>query len=496
MKTIIKIAALVLLFLSSGCASNDDSSTIFTVFDFSVTMDENPGNGRTIGTISTSPSTGLSFSISNQSPNGAMSINSASGELSVANATLFDFETNPEITGTVMVSNGDLSKSASIAISLIDKSELNIVNGDVILPYQRDIDNFGLQNYDVITGTLQIGFIYGPNDIVDLSPLSSLTSVGSLIVYSTQYLVNLDGLHNLNSSVERLQFLRNSALSNIEALSGISNIEVLQVQYCNSLLNLGGLETAISPAFLDIVINFNGNLTNIDALQSLTTIPASNGSIYISYNDALLNINGLGNITNLQELEIENNPSLENINGLESLTGIRLNFIILNNDLIENLDGLSQLNTVSGFLNISENNALTNINGLTNLSSSVRTIYIKNNSSLTNLNGLNSLTHISNLLSIHRNMVLTDLTGLNNLIDFNRIYVGYNDSLTNLNGFENISERINGFEITNNPLLSDFCGFNNYFTNPNSWIPSVNFDVYGNLYNPTSSDLQNGDCSL
>ena len=293
MKTIIKIAALVLLFLSSGCASNDDSSTIFTVFDFSVTMDENPGNGRTIGTISTSPSTGLSFSISNQSPNGAMSINSASGELSVANATLFDFETNPEITGTVMVSNGDLSKSASIAISLIDKSELNIVNGDVILPYQRDIDNFGLQNYDVITGTLQIGFIYGPNDIVDLSPLSSLTSVGSLIVYSTQYLVNLDGLHNLNSSVERLQFLRNSALSNIEALSGISNIEVLQVQYCNSLLNLGGLETAISPAFLDIVINFNGNLTNIDALQSLTTIPASNGSIYISYNDALLNIMAL-----------------------------------------------------------------------------------------------------------------------------------------------------------------------------------------------------------
>ncbi|MDN3725543.1 cadherin repeat domain-containing protein, partial [Aequorivita sp. SDUM287046] len=96
------IAIVVLSFLSCSKDSNDDSNpfeTTVTTSDFSISMDENPSDGFIIGTVSGTTNQGsVTFSIIEQSPANAFTIDAASGELKVLNKVLFDFETNPTIT--------------------------------------------------------------------------------------------------------------------------------------------------------------------------------------------------------------------------------------------------------------------------------------------------------------------------------------------------------------------------------------------------------------
>ncbi|MEO0902629.1 MAG: BspA family leucine-rich repeat surface protein, partial [Bacteroidota bacterium] len=64
----------------------------------------------------------LQFEIVSQSISGALSVNNQGG-LVVANAAVFDFETNTTISGTVQVSSGTISDSASFTISIMDVEE-------------------------------------------------------------------------------------------------------------------------------------------------------------------------------------------------------------------------------------------------------------------------------------------------------------------------------------------------------------------------------------
>ncbi|PCE66055.1 hypothetical protein B7P33_01775 [Sediminicola luteus] len=93
--------------------------------DFSATIDENPTNGQVLGTVQASGSGNTTFSISTQSPAGAITIDAATGELTVADANLFDFETNPVITATISVESGVDTANITATITLNDVSELN-----------------------------------------------------------------------------------------------------------------------------------------------------------------------------------------------------------------------------------------------------------------------------------------------------------------------------------------------------------------------------------
>src|SRR5690606_10832241 len=111
--------------LLNSCSKDSDDPTpqdtpiTVPTADCSKTMDDNPTTGQVIGTIVGSTNEGsVTFSIIEQTPSGAFSIDSASGELKVADETLFDFETNPTITGTVKVANGTVSKNALVTITL------------------------------------------------------------------------------------------------------------------------------------------------------------------------------------------------------------------------------------------------------------------------------------------------------------------------------------------------------------------------------------------
>ena len=125
---IFNLSILFILLLFLACSENDETIEITVLIsDFETTIDENPSAGISLGTIEASTNQGsLTYSIIEQSPSNAFAINSSTGELTVSNETLFDFETNSTITGTVKAENGDVSETANITINLNDVNEITV----------------------------------------------------------------------------------------------------------------------------------------------------------------------------------------------------------------------------------------------------------------------------------------------------------------------------------------------------------------------------------
>ena len=126
------VSFLIYLFLalsafSTKCGVDNPMDIVpptVSVSDFRPTIDENPTDGQIIGTLEASTNEGsITFSLTNQMPPGAFAIGSPSGDLTVADASLFDFETNPVLTATVTAVNGTASDNATITVTLNDVDE-------------------------------------------------------------------------------------------------------------------------------------------------------------------------------------------------------------------------------------------------------------------------------------------------------------------------------------------------------------------------------------
>jgi hypothetical protein len=126
--------------ISADQATNTATVTInvnnvneLTTQNFSVSIDENPTSGQSLGIVQATGDGALSYSIASQTPAGALTINSSTGELTVANAALFDFETNPTITATISVDNSGNVQPLTATINLNNVSELVVYDFDVSL---------------------------------------------------------------------------------------------------------------------------------------------------------------------------------------------------------------------------------------------------------------------------------------------------------------------------------------------------------------------------
>lgn len=132
------LITLVLLSSTISCSSDDDSNNgqinnAITVQDFSVAVDENPTNGQSLGTVSASSSEALLYSIVSSTPANALSIDTNTGELTVADETLYDYETNTVITATVTVENTTETENLAVTIDITNVNEIGDYNyGGVI----------------------------------------------------------------------------------------------------------------------------------------------------------------------------------------------------------------------------------------------------------------------------------------------------------------------------------------------------------------------------
>ena len=108
--------ALFILLLLFSCSSEDDSNNTSNTIE--VSIDENPRSGDLVTTVTSNLSGEVSYTLTSESISQAFTLNGSTGELRVAAWQLYDFETNPVITATVMATNGTDSESRDVTVSL------------------------------------------------------------------------------------------------------------------------------------------------------------------------------------------------------------------------------------------------------------------------------------------------------------------------------------------------------------------------------------------
>lgn len=109
---------ITLMTIMVSCSNEDSDSFIPSASDILQTIDENPTEGQSLGTVATNLTGTLLYSISSQTANGAFAINSTTGEIFVNDPLKFDYEINPLIQATISVTNSVDTATSSVLISL------------------------------------------------------------------------------------------------------------------------------------------------------------------------------------------------------------------------------------------------------------------------------------------------------------------------------------------------------------------------------------------
>lgn len=125
---------------------------------------------------------------------------------------------------------------------------------------------------------------------------------------------------------------------------------------------------------------------------------------------------------------------------------------------------------------------------------------IKSNPELSSLQGLNSLESVGKELTIYQNPELLNLQGLNSLESVGRLMIYQNPDLRSLSGLDNLTQITgNGTFVSetyslirNNPKLRDLCPIRTAVSNS----PDIQFIIDANLFNPTTTDIIQGNCSM
>ena len=269
-------------------------------------------------------------------------------------------------------------------VFLTKSNAQNVYDGDLTLSSQDEVNAF---NYTEVTGYFLIAESVSGN-IVDLTPLNSLISVGGYFsIYQNDALTSIDGLQSLTSVGENFAIIQNDALINIDELQSLTSVGAhFSISYNTALMNLDGLQNLTSVGG-DLVIQLNDELKNLDGLQSLTSV---GGGLWINHNASLTLLTNLDGLHNLRCIHIDDNTALTNLDGLESLTSVDEWIWIANNTTLKNIDGLESLTSVGWYVWIGYNSALTNLDGLRSLTS-VGILTLSNNTVLVRFCGIYTL---------------------------------------------------------------------------------------------------------
>lgn len=184
-------------------------------------------------------------------------------------------------------------------------------------------------------------------------------------------------------------------------------------------------------------------------------------------------------------LEVNDGPS--SFNGFQSLTTIGKSIVLLYSD-IKSFSGLENLVNLGGFH--LEGTPISDFQGLEKIEVIDGTIYLQDMD--ISFNGLNNLHTIKGDLSLFDNTI-SSFEGLENLTSVHNFDITDGYSLVSLNGLENL---ITANDITigiygGNNTLSDYCALKNLINN--GTYNSI--QISGNLYNPTVSDITDGNCA-
>lgn len=306
--------------------------------------------------------------------------------------------------------------------------------GDVSLTSQAGINAFPgtYPGCTTIAGALNIA----GNDIVDLSPLGSVTHVtGAVSVLNCTVLGSLSGLH-------------------------LTQTGGLTIHDNPALTSLAGLESLQSVTG-DVDFEDNDVLTGTSAL----TIASIGGTLYISFNGELTDLSGFSNITALNgDLVLISNRKLPTASGLHNITSVGGDVVIEFQEIFTSMTGLEALTTIDGELSIYSNEQLADLSAFNNLTSVTGGIEIDGCPALTDIPGFNGIVGTHSALDIRNNQNLTDISGFQGITSIDGqtvtpdLKIIGNPILASVTGFGNLTNVTGSVSMSDNDVLTDLSG--------------------------------------
>ena len=213
------------------------------------------------------------------------------------------------------------------------------ITDDLFIAEEEMTDLAALSNLQSIGGSIYIW----DNDILDdMSALNSLTDIGGdLEVIQCENVQTMTGFTAMETIGGRLRIGDNPNLIDITVLSNVTTVGDLDIYSNASLQSLNGLQglTAVNGAFGNVVIH-NTPLPDLTGLENLAIVE---GGLQISNMGSLQDISALGGISTLDYLTIFGCSSLPNLTGFDNLIGINGKLTLNNNVALNSIQALNDL---------------------------------------------------------------------------------------------------------------------------------------------------------
>ncbi|MBX2827594.1 MAG: hypothetical protein KTR22_05495 [Flavobacteriaceae bacterium] len=384
-----------------GSCSEDDSGSIqedpaagieLTVQDLTITMDENPEEGMSIGQLvaESNIENEFQFLIEFADFPEAITLVRETGEILVNDPSEFNYELNETLEFGIRVSVRARIRRATITINITNIAFEGEFPGRVELKSQEQVDFFGRNRYESVARRLIIGgeVPEGETPITNLLALRDLRSVGDgFIIENADELPTLEGLDDFELAGKEMVIEDNDMLNSIAALDNVT------VSWSFEIVQNGQLVELVIPENLSV-----GN------------------DLVIAQNNDLTSILGGANTGQIEGLSIRLNPFLTNIDAFGDRETMSRDLIILNNPNLVDLDFLTQLREVQGSLTFNKNPSASLIH-LPNLETVQGDFSILTNSSLTSITGLSGLNFVGGNFHVRQNSSLSDFCAFTPFIE-------------------------------------------------------------------------------
>jgi len=418
--------------------------------------------------------------------------------------------------------------------------------------------NAKLQNLDALTNLTKVGGIsFHETSLINIDGLQNISELGSIFISSNWNLTEINVFQDVEFLTGDLHIGGNPELTSITGLNSLTSVKKFKISHNDKLSSLSSfqalthvaekfeiLENPLLPIIdgfgnllevgSDFSISNNGSLSQISTFPNLTSV---NGYLTISGNDVLPTISGflllksingwirlmqnpqLKSIQGFDALEtvvtfqITSNESLEDINGFSSLASIEEHFDMTLNQSLRTVSGLTSLKSIgktlwiwytsieeltifsnlenTGEVRFSDNPVLSSLKGLAKLKST-QGFHIERCMNLTDLEDLSALESIDGDLEFYGNNNLMSLDGLESLQSITgNLDISYNYQLSNLDGLSSLTDLGGNLTVFSNEQLANFCGLSNSLEN--GWNGEC--AITENLFNPSCSEIAEGNCS-
>lgn len=281
------------LMMFVACSEEDDPTITITASDLNVTIAENPELGQSLGTIQATASSGsLTFEISSQSLVGAFAINPSSGEVSVGNADLFDFESTTELTASVTVASGNTTEQVAVNVTLTDVNDPMITTSN----FETTIDE-------------------NPTAGLSLGSIQATTDQGTLA-----FRLGTEGTpaaFNIDATSGELT-VADASLFDFETVTSLNTTAFLSVgdieQFVTVVVNLNNVNEITAPANIDIAVDENPTegqeLATIEASADLDAVTFELSTVSIADAIQIDGVSGAISVKTPAVFDFETNTSI------------------------------------------------------------------------------------------------------------------------------------------------------------------------------------------